>query len=489
MNQPAFGPITTKALERLRAMAEGNGLDAAAITVLKSDEREYRMLGQLQFAPRYELGIATPQEMKALPAEPLPSADSVRQLAAQADFPSGWHELAGRMLRDLPGGGWGAEAQALRLDEFTRLYAVADICTGCGGAGQRDCDTCQRTGQVDCDYCAPQGRPTGRDPQNPSLPCPQCQGTERARCRKCNGNGAFQCPTCRGAGQKTTTYALKMYADIRFGWRPEGESGDFPTPLLRSIDRAGVAKLGNGHAKVDRGQFDSETVDTIPTLHLTATLPFATAQFSIAGEKLTAHLLGYKGAILELPTFLDSHLQTAAHAGTLHTLRIYREAQLLSARRGTGAELVRHYPAGLSRTMADKLVGMAARNLHTATRTPRWQGFGLGLGAAVVIGALYLFTPLRTLGASLGDVQYTDIAMILVLPALFIGAQYVWLKRAMEKQLGQKHLKPPVMSHQAMLGVALVIIGYAIALYIDRPTWLQLYKLWAEAYYDYWINR
>jgi hypothetical protein len=487
MNQPVFGPLTTKALERLHAMADGNGLDAEAITVLKSDEREYRMLGQLQFAPRFELGIATPQEMKAMAAEPMPSADAVRQQAAQAGFPRGWHELAGRMARDLPGGGWGADAQSLRLDEFTQLYAVSEQCQGCGGAGRQDCETCNRTGQLICDYCTPHGHP-GRDPQNPNLPCPECQGTERMRCKKCNGNGAFQCPACRGAGQKTTTYSLKMYADIRFSWRPEGESGDFPTPLLRSIDRAGVAKLGNGHAKVERGSFDSESLESIPTLHLTATLPFATAQFGIGGEKMTAQLLGYKGAILELPAFIDNHVQAAAKAGTLAGFRIYREAQLLSARRGTGAELVRHYPAGLSRGMADKLIAMAGQRLHNATRAPRWQGFGLGVGAALALGALYLFTPLRGVLGMGTDGQYADIAMIFVLPLLFIGIQYAWVKRALEKQLGQKHLKPPVMSHQAMLGIAVVVIVYALALYIDRPTWLQLYKLWAEAYIDYWMS-
>ncbi|MGE3770614.1 MAG: hypothetical protein AB7G06_06645 [Bdellovibrionales bacterium] len=479
-------PLTDKALSRLRTLAEGNGIDPAAINVLRTDESIYTIRAELTLTPRWELGVATPQEMKSMPSEPLAGMEALRDKAGREGYPSRWWVDAIDELRTMPGEGWGLDQKAIRLDQQTRLFNIQETCPACTGNGAVTCSSCRGTGQMPCQFC----QNTGKDPRAPggsndpgTPPCPECNGTLMTRCTACNGNGSRQCPTCRGQGQKATVYALKLYADARFAWATDGT--DLPTPLRRSVDRAGLDRLARGHATIKRGDIDEDNLQGPPRIPYTATLPFATTQLDINGSKHTAQLLGLKGAILELPDFLDKQIEQAEQQNTLPALRIFHEAQVIRARRGKVADLMKFYPAGLSKNAADRLLQQAGHKLHTSTRDLRWQAFGIGISAAILASFFYLHSGIRNLLIT-GPVtlEQIDLGFPVLLAAGFVIFQRWWMKRMLEKRLNQSGLRPPFFSPLAFLGILVVLTVYVLLLFYttELPTWLALHKMWIEAY-------
>lgn len=482
--QTAPNALTTKALERLRGIVAGNGLDAAAVKIKQSDEAEYIVTAELGMSGRWELELAKPAEQKQLQPREVPNTENLHNMANARPFPTRWWEA---VLDELKAGkvgngtGWGADALTIALPAFTELYVVNEICRTCAGDKIVNCGTCDGLGLEWCWHC----NRSGLEPSNPQQRCTVCLGEQKAECRTCFGKRKVGCMACKGRGNKQTVYALRFTASTRFGWVGGSE---LPTALRRSIDRAGLAKLANGHATIAQlpPPEDQPINPLSPIIRFTATLPFASATFDIGGRPFTAELLGNRTAILEMKPFLDQIAADALGEAKLHTLRLFQEAQAIAARRGAVADFVRGYPVGLSREMADKIFAVAQNALNDLLAKPRRQATVIGVAVAALLSVLYFYGPLGLLVAQLPFTARTlDISFPLVIAAAFLFGMQWWSSRQLAARIGS-NARASLVNLPAVLGIVLIVIIHYVVLFTQPrpPQWFMLDKL----RFDVWVQ-
>lgn len=477
-------PLTSKALERLRGIASGNGIDPAAIKIIKTDEADYTINAELGMTGRWELELAKPAELKQFQPRDVASTESLHSMANARPFPDRWWEAVLDELKATNvgnGTGWGADALTIALPALTELYVVNEVCRACAGGKYVDCSTCEGSGQEWCWHC---NNHSGVEPANPQQRCSVCQGEQKAECRTCFGKRKVGCLTCKGRGNKQTNYALRFTASTRFNW--VGGS-DLPTALRRSVDRAGLAKLANGHATITQtpATEDKPTNPLAPQLRFTATLPFASATFDIAGRPFTAELLGQRTAILEMKPFLDQIAANALGEAKLNQLRLFKEAQAVAARRGTVADFIRGYPVGLSREMAEKVFAIARNSLNELLVKPRQQALVIALMVSAVLSALYFHTPLGTLIASFGlaSSKILDLSFPLLLAIIFLFVFQWWTGKKLAARLGGQ-AQPALFNRIALLGFVLIFAVH-IGIFFTQtqmPMWYLYDKLGAEVW-------
>ncbi len=395
-------PATTKAVERLRSVARGNGIKAESITAVKSDEATYRITADLLLQASWDMRQITEKQAHGEPVIALKNQAELESLRG-ASPPRSWMEDARRDLDPLPGQGWGLDGKQLALPQYRTVYALGLDCHHCRGQTRALCNDCHGRGHVTCTTC----HGAGHLQHSAGQPCPTCHGRNQINCLICNGTGYQPCSHCEGKGKSTTYFLRRLTITTSFRWT--GSGVELPTPLRRSVDRAGLARLANGHATITRE--DNEDAPTVSlgghvpqthTFHYSATLPFAEAEFEIAGKRHKACVLGHKPAVLELECFLDPCIEHHLHAGSIAKLRIYKETQQLAAEGKKLEDLQRRYVLGASQTVLRQIWKRATREIYAATHMQRWLTLGLGtiLGCIIIYGWFtynWRYMPLRYL--------------------------------------------------------------------------------------------
>lgn len=275
VDAPLPTPIADKALLRLRALAQGNGLDPAKIVLTASEEKIYSFEGLATLAPLFETRTERydgPPRGKV--SDTLPSFAALRDEAKKREtgFRNNpdWITAAAAELRKQPAEGWGLNGARIELPECSLTLAASESCATCQGRANMPCAQCQGRGYDTCIQCRGNrqefcyycnfnntGTGTGSSQLTDGRICPVCNGLRRTPCRACHGAGQTSCPqcqtrgqiactTCKGAGQTTEIVHITCGATTSFGLKSE----DLPSGLRRGLDRLGIANLAKGHAEI-----------------------------------------------------------------------------------------------------------------------------------------------------------------------------------------------------------------------------------------------
>lgn len=396
--------LTHEGFAKIKMCADGNGVDAAKIELLGSDE--ITLTVQAQMGLRLEMTQETStypgafKNLKKLPKDRVEKiasekdmAEKIKELKTKSETGNYWSRDAARQLKAEAGHGWGLEKADVIIDTMTQTYYSDVPCTGCHGTAFISCNACSALGQVACSFCHQTGletcqscNGTGLNSAYPDQYCSYCNGSRQVYCRQCRGQrettclqcrgqGRVKCTTCGGNGTFTTEIAVMPTAKAEF---IIANSAELPGGFRKAIARAGLKSLGKGHATISVQELaNKENGD--PYIPYTAVMPYADMRVRINGKPMQCSLLGLKCVILDLPNFLDTALDEPVarfeagvkQPGTLSKaleIRVCREAFGLLQLKDTNAKMLRQlYPCGLSVEMAQRILDMVRKLVHSQT--------------------------------------------------------------------------------------------------------------------------
>jgi len=440
---PPPTPLTDRAMQRLRKIAEGNGLKESDIHLFYSEEKTYAIEGTILLSPLFETTggryVGAPPSDRRVLASPSAMKAEISRMQSEFNAKPTWINECLAQIKEQAGGGWGLDDRLVPLPSRSVILAASEncptcqggkvmTCPQCGGARATICVQCQGNRQELCHVCA--GR--GTNPAQPDQPCIHCQGRRYLPCRFCNGLGQLPCPTChgqggtvcqncKGSGLISEEINITCGARTQFRLKAEG----LPSGLRRGLDRLGIANLVKGHADIESlappPEAEDETPPTMtaapqeakqpkppkPELHYLAHLPYADLRMSFLGKKVIVSVFGKKSVMLGVPPFLDVALEKTrdllqqAARGTIHLetaldKRLMRDAlRLQLAGKGNANALRQIYPLGLSLNVAEEI--MRGMRLALNRLTLRARGAVAALGVLVGGGffAALFFTVLH----------------------------------------------------------------------------------------------
>lgn len=444
---PPPAPLAAKAFERLRKLADGNGLAPEALEMIGAEEKLYEIEGILRMEPNIDLrrtrypGMVRGSDRKVFKSSDELRSEIERRAAILRERPD-WIVSAATQAKSQPAEGWGLDQAEIPLPDHSVTLALSETCPACQGRKTLTCDHCQGQGMVTCRQCqgnrrepCPHCMGRGEDPLQPNQQCHMCRGEKLINCRPCNGMGQVNCEicqgqrgvtcsSCNGAGAFTEEVAVTCRVRTYFTVSCEG----MPSGLRRGLDRLGYAKLANGYADIEtlsspqlasleKGKSlaaatkAADGQDAIPVgaremprpeIRYRAKMPFAELRARFNGKAAIVSVFGKRGAMLDVPPFLDAalkescaRLKQAAHGEAeieeALKVRILREAlQLEAGGKGTVRELRRIYPVGLSASLAQEILN--DMRMAVARTTRRFRVFAafayFALCAATFAGLL-----------------------------------------------------------------------------------------------------
>ncbi len=327
--------LAARALDRLRKLAAGNGLEPAAIVVLETQESVFTLKGKMEVSAMCETeSLSYPGGVRGKNRRSVDSLAALQGAVAKhrQEFRENleWVADVTEEIQSHESQGWGLESAKVTLPEKSATYAATETCPSCGGQKLLTCGQCFGKGTVICPQCQGQGREhcyycggRGENPQQPGQPCQTCNGTRFAPCRFCQAHGALPCPTCQGKrgtpcttchamGSLTQEVTVTCGAETHFTMIVEG----LPSGLRRGLDRIGIANLGKGHADITASQPEKEEGDEPPNektqilvLVYNVALPYAEMRMDFGSKKAIISAVGKRCAISGVPNFLDASLK------------------------------------------------------------------------------------------------------------------------------------------------------------------------------------
>lgn len=486
-------------LQRLRALAEGNGLAPEKIELVKVNEAVYAVEGLLRLKPSFQAATSPGfGRAKSGAKNVFPSFDALREEVAsqkkEFEKDGQWLTTALKEIEKEPGHGWGLEEADIVWPDQTVMLSASENCPKCGGKGSVPCFNCQGrglmmclhcrgTGQEDCPFCL--GR--GEDPLHPGSPCPTCNGRRFINCRhcqatgqvpcdQCQGKGGLPCDTCRGTG------ALKQEAKITKGAKAHfelGRTSDMPSGLLRMMERIGLANLAKGHIDVTMQQAAPDAAaEERALVRLTAQIPYADLVVKFAGTPHKIAVFGKKSRLLNVPAYLDRALEEArkilaaaargeADIEKTSSFRLMREALSLALKGKTSPnDLRRLYPVGLSPQAAQEIMramGLALKALTARARLIASLAFVIG-SAGVFAGFFFSGLP-SFLAERFGEKGLLTVEILL--PLLTIGIAWTGLLQTAQGSLKRKYPEASVGGQQDLgrrgaAALAVILMVYAL---------------------------
>jgi len=516
--------IVDRTIQRLRALAEGNGIDPHSIKLIGSDEQSYTLEATMHFTPLCDVenkrypgparskGALVLQDAAALQAEVGRRREEFRQH-------TDWIAEVKAELQSAPGHGWGLDGAKVMLPKRNAILAASTPCQQCNGTRTITCSQCQGSGSTVCFQCRGDCKElcyncqgSGQNPQQPTQQCLICRGNRYIVCRQCLGTGQIPCPTCggkrgtpcpacRGTGQITEEAQLTFGATTRF----ELKSSALPSGLRRGLDRLGIPNLAKGHAVIDIVTPKKEGDDhpqedgppprpqpPDPSLHYQAQLPFAELRVDFNGKKAVVSIFGKRNMLIDVPPFLDEALNPwrmklldAAKGnlpiGDALKVRAMRDALGLELQgKGNAQELRRLYPAGLTLKTAEEIArGMRLAIKRTTLHVRTAAAVGCAMLGAGLFGECY-FTSLPERIPF--QPRWFGLAFDFLPPVLAIGLAWVsmnaimgfFLKRTFPDMTIGRRL--PIGKTGYMMSAAIVIFWLIILILSPaRPSWLSFH--------------
>lgn len=514
---PSLSVLTEQTVQRLRDLADGNGMNGDAIQVVDRNENVWTIKAHLRLKPRVDVntkiyaGQPKGRGLKIMPSVAALESEVERMqdgLAASQD----WLDGVVREIKATSGHGWGMDGAVVVVPEQSHTLAASENCADCRGHRSLTCTQCQGEKRVVCSHCRGQGREDcyncmgrGEDPANPGQNCPVCNGTHYSDCRycrstgylvcpTCRGDGGTPCPECRGTGVITHESVTSGNAEVTF---VIDSGSELPSGLLRTMDRLGVSRLSQGHADIEMLPPDlKDTSADRMRIELTARVLYAEIKTRINDHTTMITAFGKRGRLFGVPPFLDDALRPwrnalAVAATQGHSVddalggRAIRDAlnvALLGKR--SPNELRRLYPVGLSSEVAAEIMHNMHRVLQKTTLRTRVIVATVIAGVMIAATAGLFFSPLHIQIARSLPWQAT-MAGDLVLPLLLAGGGWFALRYAIRSILKRQYPEAKIGGKQrcgktGYAMVAAIVIGYAVVLAATplTPEWMMRLLGW-----------
>lgn len=468
------------ALEKVRALVKGNGLDPQEVTLASFDGE------LLHFEAHTDLVVVTKFAKKTIPGRMTGPVAVANETALQEAINNEYLTLftdadSQRKIREIflnrEDQGFGINDVFMQIPFWKKEFVIFEpcqtcrntgkiLCRTCGGKGILPCTRCAGSGMTFCSHC--NGARTVQNSQGQRMQCPvchgqgrtscnQCQQSGRMQCRICSTKGSTQCPNCQGHAWSSNLTIVNIEAKTRFEYPKE----ELPDKVVLMIEEYGD-KIKE-HAKIhlmesktnelkeiakeeDNAQ---EVAEKQKILHIPifyeVSLPYGHFEFDIKGTSYYTFLFGIKGSLSHVSPFLDDliknglrKLQDAVDERGDVTENLKAAAAFRCIRRGilygskfsagkAARKLEKDFPFGLSKETLDIITVSADKALKNLSKRPRNKGLALsGVFMGSTLGA-YFLSPARGFLAkkmpSIGIEAALD--MIILCGILYIGTMII----------------------------------------------------------------
>ncbi|MEJ0063778.1 MAG: hypothetical protein WDO70_11455 [Alphaproteobacteria bacterium] len=456
MSEPEEKPLTAYALKRLRQLAKGNGIEPSEITIGRADEKDLGINGLMRLTPTVEVHQHRQSFRQFTISKDAKEFATMAELIAYVSHEQEKYSKSREWFSDIktdidakPGKGWGLDQTHISHGKMGDMVAyVVERCPQCHGQTAVLCDYCVGHGVVPCQICGQRGHEVcytcfgqGRNPSDQEQVCYTCNGTGYAVCRTCQGRGTTGCANCRGSGsvpcppceatgKMVESAGMKFGADLAFS---VAGNADLPAALRRALDKYGIKFIINGHADIDYGRPEDGHTLGMVMLHYIATMACSDMVVNFGKEKKQIVIFGKKRAMLEVPPFLDKSLAEGikllkdaakgqADLDQALKFRALNDAcRLVLSGQGSGKNLRRQYPYGLSKNAADTIIRKIRLALRRATMLARYAAAGSAVAIAAGLGAALYLTPVH------GSLSPSSLALTAELALPLIGAALAYI--------------------------------------------------------------
>jgi hypothetical protein len=513
-------PLTKRALEKMRNVVSGNGIDPKKVELIGTEEVELVIQGELLMTPdtmrtqkRYVGGYAGAAGRKGGgTATQLQNAGQLEMAAEEVKKKTvqdtGWVKNAYQQLRAEQGQGWGLEDADVTMDDMAQTFFVTEMCPACGGNGGQICNACNGLGRMPCQRCQTSGRElcyacngTGIYNNDSTTYCPVCKGATLAPCRICTGTGQVACPECRSTGKLTcatckgdgkATLEEKITPVVHCSFSTQNTM-ELPSGFRRAISRGGgLQSLSRGHADITMHDVDESDPERI-FIPYTARLPYADVRLRVGGKALPMTVMGKKQAILDVPNFMDARLEpdmadleaNPAQADGLKKAmkwRVMRDAFESGQKREDAKAMRRRYPFGFSAGMLERAKKTVTKIVQRQTLISRLTAGGIFIVALALVYWMALAS--NTRGAMVDKISlYAALAFdIIVCIATAFGGQrllqYVTLRHLKKNmsgaQLGGIGAQKMDVFDMTIMAIAILMYLGMISLLKAPPDWLAM---------------
>lgn len=436
------------ALEKVRALVKGNGLDPQDVTLASFDGE------LLHFEAHTDLVVVTKFAKKIVPGRMtgpvVVASESALQEAINKEYLTLFTDAdSQRKIREIflnrDDQGFGINDVFMQIPFWKKEFVVFEpcqtcrstgkiLCRTCGGKGILPCTRCAGSGKTFCSYCNSAkmvASPNGGKVQctvcygNGRMSCNQCQQSGRMRCRVCASKGSTPCPNCQGHAWASNLTIVNIEAKTKFEYPKE----ELPDKVVMMIDQYGdkikehskihlmeskTNALKEAAKEEDNAQ---EIAEKQKILHIPifyeVSLPYGHFEFDIKGTSYYTFLFGIKGDLTHVSPFLDAliknglrKLQDAVDKRGDTEDNLKAAAEYRAIKRGilyaskftrfkARKKLEQDFPFGLSKEAIDTIISSADRALKNITKMARVKGTiasGIFMSA---ISAGYFLSPLR----------------------------------------------------------------------------------------------
>ncbi len=412
--------LADQALERLRKLAKGNGLDPKTIAVFDVQEQSVTLKGRIFVSPLCDTeSLSYPGDPRGRERRKVSSFAELQKAVERhrEEFMqrADWADSVVEQIKTHETKGWGLQNAKVTLPERSLIFAATELCPACSGRGTQICQRCLGRGMFHCVHCEGRGRELcyhcmgkGEDPQTVGQRCHMCQGTLYVPCRFCQMRGHVPCPSCGGKGIPCTscggtgkfTQEVKVTCGVQT--RFAMDVNNLPSGLRKGLDRIGLERLGTGHADIETAppheeeKTPDEPLANKPVLNYTAMVPYAEMKMNIGGKKAVVSAVGKRCVITGVPPFLDGTLKpwidrlrrAARGKGSfqeaLQARALNEILSLVVAGKGTEREVRRLYPFGLSSGVVADILSTMKLAIQRSTLVVRALAsvFSVALSAA-----------------------------------------------------------------------------------------------------------
>jgi hypothetical protein len=431
--------ILKKALDQVRTIARGNGIDAAKIEVKNFDGGLYRFpaVSIFQIKTRSSEKRVSGKENGEVVA-----AGQMAQLVASTidkviQSPDTYTHIL-NVLKKRPDKGFGGNGIIVALDALSRTFVSHLPCSLCGSRGKVPCVQCSARGEEPCPRChgrremtCPTCRGTqftGSGPNRSActrcngrgrVPCNTCQHSGAVTCRACAGTCATPCTGCASTGWQSTVTRLEITAQ---GWFDYDRLTMLPAKMRDYLREIGPEAVVQNHVHVNMNESPElaeqlkGNPDELPVVYqaaaswgrLTLGLPAAEGE-----TPLEVYVFGQNPKLIHVPAFLEKPTQpgrdalrraaikggdVAKEIRNAARYRVLSETIVAAARFPTRKAydlVVARYPFGIDHETL-RALGLEARAaLSQLTRRPRRIGLLIGLALAGAWFAASFFTRIR----------------------------------------------------------------------------------------------
>lgn len=431
--------LLTRALNKMRGLIKGNGLQTDKITLIDvpehTDVKMYRFPARAsvklvpQYGTRTEPGRNTAAELIASEGD---FKNAINQIAIEARTNPQKRKNIVDFMFERADKGFGIKDQRTKFNSLSRDLVQHDKCTNCANTGRITCAKCHGKALMPCPKCmgrkhvlCPRCRGDGKmNTSKGSMQCQFCRGDGRVNCKTCGARGQVKCQACAAMGTTACRVCaasgwishlthVELFAQISFDF----DRRNLPLTLVQAIEKnpsrcvekhdlevtiikSGITDNIFGDASSQASNVhDHEPDDTI-WIEYDAMSPFGPIAFKLDQEPVAGYLFGFQARLLDFPFFMDKLIALGKDALTqASTERKNIRSYLVKAAKyrliadiiaqtlwikntvKTKKFLSEKYPTGLHPNTISELVDLTDLTLRNITRM--WRSIGLVIGFVI----------------------------------------------------------------------------------------------------------